>query len=173
MATYRSRSDKIKQSLSMYDVAVRYGYMPNRASFISCPFHTADNTPSLKIYKDIGRGFYCFACGANGSVIDFVMLLFKIDFRQAVVRINADFGLGLTDDKPDRREWERWQKAQIAAKKAKAKKDAKQRAMIDEHRQLWFKLCESPPPKTNADAEQRAQDMARLQHLRIWLDANP
>lgn len=173
MATYRSNFDLIKERLSMHDVAVRYGYQPNRAGFISCPFHIADNTPSLKIYKDIGRGFNCFACGASGSVIDFVMLLFKIDFRQAVVRINADFGLGLTDKKPDRRAHAKWLKERAEQEQIKAKKTAKQRAMVDKHRALWLKICESPPPKTEAEAEQRAQDLARLQHLRHWLDVNP
>lgn len=53
----------------------------------------------MKIYSG-QRGFHCFGCGAHGSVIDFVMLLYDISFRQAILRINADFGLGLTGGRP-------------------------------------------------------------------------
>ena len=70
---------------------------------MKCPFHTGDHTASLKLYDGEG-GFHCFGCGAHGSVIDFVMRLFDLNFRQAVLRINADFHLGLTSGKPDRME---------------------------------------------------------------------
>ena len=66
----------IKQSLSMQEVAEKYGFYPNRAGFIQCPFHTGDHTASLKVYPEKGGGFYCFGCKAHGSVIDFVMRLF-------------------------------------------------------------------------------------------------
>ena len=40
--------------------------------------------------------------GATAAIINFVMRLFDLNFRQAVLRINADFHLGLTSSKPDR-----------------------------------------------------------------------
>lgn len=83
--------ETIKNTLSMHDVAVRYGFEPDRAGMIVCPFHD-DVNPSLQIYDEPGRGFHCFACGAGSSVIDFVMLLFNIEFKQAVLRISMDFG---------------------------------------------------------------------------------
>ena len=49
--------DEIKQMYSMMDVIQRYGFHPNRAGFICCPFHTGDRTASMKIYPD---SFYCF-----------------------------------------------------------------------------------------------------------------
>ena len=85
--------------LTMRDVAERYGFSPNRNGYIQCPFHQGDHHASLKLYPDSG-GFHCFGCGAGGSVIDFTMLLFDITFRQALVRLNADFGLGLTGGRP-------------------------------------------------------------------------
>ena len=87
-----------------------YGFIPNRAGFIPCPFHTGDKTPSLKVYNEVGRGFHCHACGAGNSVIDFVMKLFNLTFAQAVVRLNSDFGLGLTNERPDNRELDRLRK---------------------------------------------------------------
>ena len=51
--------EEIKQTYSMRDILDRYGIHVNRSSFASCPFHTGDRTPSLKVYKS---DFYCFAC---------------------------------------------------------------------------------------------------------------
>ena len=91
----------IRRMLTAQQVAEFYGFQVGRSGFIKCPFHANDNTASLKLYDGEG-GFHCFACGAHGSVIDFVMRLFDLNFRQAVLRINADFHLGLTPSKPDR-----------------------------------------------------------------------
>lgn len=85
----------IKQSLSMQEVAERYGFIPDHAGFVQCPFHTRDNTASLKLYPGKGGGFYCFGCKAHGSVIDFVMKFFECSFQTAVERLNSDFSLGL------------------------------------------------------------------------------
>ena len=85
----------IKQSLSMQEVAEKYGFYPNRAGFVQCPFHTGDHTASLKVYTEKGGGFYCFGCKAHGSVIDFVMRLFDCSFQTAMERLNSDFGLCL------------------------------------------------------------------------------
>ena len=85
----------IKQSLSMQEVAEKYGFYPNRSGFVQCPFHTGDHTASLKVYTEKGGGFYCFGCKAHGSVIDFVMRLFDCSFQTALERLNSDFGLGL------------------------------------------------------------------------------
>ena len=91
----------IRRILTAQQVAEFYGFQVGRSGFIKCPFHANDNTASLKLYDGEG-GFHCFACGAHGSVIDFVMRLFDLNFRQAALRINADFHLGLTPSKPDR-----------------------------------------------------------------------
>ena len=72
--------DEIKEKYSMRDVAEQYGLHPNRAGFISCPFHSGDRTPSLKIYK---KDFHCHACGANGDIFDFVMRMDGLSFREA------------------------------------------------------------------------------------------
>ena len=91
----------IRSMLTAQQVAEHYGFEVNRSGFMKCPFHTGDRTASLKLY-DGESGFHCFGCGAHGSIIDFVMRLFDLNFRQAVLRINADFHLGLTSSKPDR-----------------------------------------------------------------------
>lgn len=86
-------SDRIKQLLSINDVISHYGYQVDRKGFISCPFHN-EKTASLKIYQE-SNSFHCFGCGANGDVIKFVMLLYSVDFKQAVKQINSEFYLNL------------------------------------------------------------------------------
>lgn len=86
-------AEEIKLRVSMDDLFERYDLHPNRAGFIVCPFHS-EKTPSLSAY-DGGKRWKCFGCGEGGDVIRFVMLLHGINFRQALMRINDDFGLGL------------------------------------------------------------------------------
>ena len=80
--------DEIKQSISMREVVERYGYHPNRAGFISCPFHNGDRTPSMKIYK---RDYHCHACGANGDVFSFVMGMEHCDFKTAFKMLGGSY----------------------------------------------------------------------------------
>lgn len=83
--------DEIINNVKMQDIFRQYGFNPNRGGFICCPFHR-EKTASLKAYKNDTR-FKCFGCGASGSVIDFVMRLFNIDFRQALARLSYDFNI--------------------------------------------------------------------------------
>ncbi len=71
-----------------------YGIEINRSGFVRCPFHGGDRTPSLKIYPG-NRGWCCFGCNTSGSVIDFVMHYFNLDFTAATIKLNDDFNLGL------------------------------------------------------------------------------
>ena len=120
----------------MHNICEKYGIEINRASFISCPQHS-EKTPSMKIYKDTGRGYYCFGCNSGGSVIDFVMQLFQIDFRAAVVRINCDFGLGLSEEKPDARQLDEYRKRKRAEEIELNRYRAEYWAKCYEHRRLW------------------------------------
>ena len=96
MAMVSYRSERIKAALDIERVVSFYGYEPNRQGFVNCPFHS-ERTASCKIYPR-SNSFYCFGCGAGGDVIDFVRLLYGLDFRQACVRLEADFGLvGVSD----------------------------------------------------------------------------
>jgi DNA primase len=85
----------IKGAVSMEDAARRYGLELQRDDFLHCPFHAGDHTASLKIYPD-GRGWYCYGCNQGGDVITFVQKLFGLNFNQTLIRIDNDFGLGLS-----------------------------------------------------------------------------
>jgi hypothetical protein len=50
------------------------GQPVGRSGKVRCPFHT-DGTPSLHVYHEPGRGWYCFGCGRGGSVYDLAALL--------------------------------------------------------------------------------------------------
>ena len=59
-----------------------------------CPFH-GDKHPSMKV----DSRFHCFACQADGDVIDFVGRLFQLSPYKAVEKLKNDFGKALADGK--------------------------------------------------------------------------
>lgn len=83
----------IKNAVSMEDVCHRYGIDINRGGFIKCCFHD-DRKPSVKVYPR-NRGFCCFSCGVSGSVIDWTMQYFGLSFKDAALKLDTDFNLGL------------------------------------------------------------------------------
>ncbi len=95
-------ASEIKRLLPAPVVFSAYGLPLNRSGFVQCPFHQGDRHASLKVYSENKTGWHCFGCGAGGTVIDFVMRYFGVDFREACSRLNEDFHLGLTDRKPTR-----------------------------------------------------------------------
>ena len=97
-------ADEIKAAITMDDVCRQYGFEVGRGGFVRCPFHSGDRTASLKVYPG-DRGWHCFGCNKGGSVISFVMELFGLNFKQALVRMNQDFNLGLTQERPARHEY--------------------------------------------------------------------
>ncbi|MDR1334132.1 MAG: DNA primase [Holosporaceae bacterium] len=56
-----------------------------------CPFHK-EKTGSLKVDPDKGY-YYCFGCGANGDIINFVKDFDKINFVEAVELIANLYGI--------------------------------------------------------------------------------
>lgn len=95
-------AEKIKSIVSMPEMMEQYGFRLDKAGFCKCPFHS-ERSASFKVYPG-QRGYYCFGCGAHGSVIDFVMLYFGLSFKDALAKINEDFSLGLPiGEKLDRR----------------------------------------------------------------------
>lgn len=89
---------EVRDRVSVMEAALRYGFEPDRQGKIRCPFH-ADEHPSLQLYKG-SRGWWCYVCDRGGSVIDFVAGLFSISPREAALKLNEDFSLGLTLERP-------------------------------------------------------------------------
>jgi len=85
---------EIKSKVSCFDAARHYGFEPNKAGYICCPFHH-EKTPSLKLWND---HFKCFGCGCYGDVIAFVRKYKNCDFPEAMNELNREFQLGLPLD---------------------------------------------------------------------------
>ena len=168
-----SVADEIKQSLSMEQVARTYGFNPNSAGFIRCPFH-ADKSASLKIYKECGRGFHCFGCGAGNSVIDFAMLLFGLSAKDAMSRLNADFGLNLTQTHESSRERsERVRAAEKAARELATFQAEYDRRCI-EYRRLWIaKKYKAPKRSCESPCDEYVEACMKIDALNYWFDRNP
>jgi len=114
--------DEIKSRLSMKEVAQMYGFHVNsRANTMLCPFHD-DHHNSMHVYPG-KRGFFCYSCNSGGSVIDFVMKLFDLNFIDACKKMNEDFRLGLPIDKELTEQQRR--EAEEASKKRKAEMEAR------------------------------------------------
>ena len=167
MVNYRSNSaaEEIKELLTMDQVARRYGFTPNRAGYICCPFHK-EKTASLKIYPGNG-GWHCFGCGAGGSVINFVMKLFGLSFPQAVVRLSSDFRLGLTAQRPTKQEASHILEERRRRELERQKAGQEYRAMAAEHQYWWEvqKQFEYPHPLY-------VEAVKRLPYLEWWLVEN-
>lgn len=139
------RSDtaaQIRQALTAEQVAEFYGFTPDRGGFIRCPFHAGDNHGSLKLYPG-ARGWHCFGCNEGGTVIDFVMKLFNIPFREAVARLSADFGLNLTNSPPDRKARSEALERRRREAAARARRDEALRSLSEEYRRCYeiVNLC--------------------------------
>lgn len=167
-------ASQLKERLSAREVVERYGFHPDRAGFIQCPFHQGDKHGSLKIYEGDRTGWHCFGCGAGGSVIDFAMRLFDIDFRQACVRLNVDFCLGLTDEKPSREERSALLEARRLADAQKAACEAEYRRKAAAFR-YYNEIVTYFAPVRTPDGEVfihplYAEAVKRLPILEYWLD---
>lgn len=89
----RDAAQYIRDTVSMDTLLGLYGYK-TKHGFMVCPFHSGDHTASLKVYEG-GKGWFCYGCGAGGSVIDFVMKHDDCSFKTAVKAIDGALGLGL------------------------------------------------------------------------------
>lgn len=83
--------EEILNTITMNDIIQKYGIKHNRKK-ISCPFHGLDKHPSAQIYD---KYFHCFSCGEHLDVIGFVEKYFRLDFKEAMQKINLDFNLDL------------------------------------------------------------------------------
>lgn len=79
--------DEVKQNVTVWQAAERYGLKPNRSGLIRCIFHN-DKSPSMKV----DRRYYCFGCGCTGDAIDFTAQLFDIGLKDAAMKLADDLG---------------------------------------------------------------------------------
>ena len=137
---------QVKNSVSIEYVLNRYGIEFKRNKAI-CPFHN-DKIPSLAIHKQ-KQIFKCFVCEVAGDSITFVAKLFNLSNIDAAKKIDHDFNLNLTNEKPSRADI-------IRAKRIQAKIDEKKKAVEEaiENYMYWVekfakfdRLCMDNMPK--------------------------
>ena len=92
MNSFSYIKDQLKSSVTVRQVASRYMGVDVGRSNVCCPFH-GEKKPSMSVLDDF---YYCHSCGATGDAIAFVMNFNNESFKDAVVTIDNDFGLGLT-----------------------------------------------------------------------------
>ena len=80
--------EAVKPNISTRQAAEMYGIKVNRNGMAVCPFHN-DKNPSMKVDKR----FHCFACQADGDVIDFVSHLCGLPCKEAAMKLADDFGI--------------------------------------------------------------------------------
>lgn len=81
--------EKVKQAVSVPQAAQFYGVPVDRSGKCCCMFHR-DKHPSMKLNDDY---YYCFACHASGDVISFTAKLFRLNKKEAALKLAANFGL--------------------------------------------------------------------------------
>ena len=80
--------EAVKPNVTTRQAAEMYGIKVNRNGMAVCPFHN-DKSPSMKVDKR----FHCFACQADGDVIDFVSRLCGLPCKEAAMKLADDFGI--------------------------------------------------------------------------------
>lgn len=89
-------SNEISSVMSAYVSLKRAG----RDSVCLCPFHS-EKTASCHVYQDT-QSFYCFGCGAGGSVITFIQLIENLDFIESVKFLAQRAGIPMPEDTRDK-----------------------------------------------------------------------
>jgi DNA primase len=88
-------ADKICDALDLREVMEHYGIEFNNKGFCHCFMHK-EKTASMSIKNN---HYKCFGCGAYGGVVDFVMEYCGVSFKQALVRLDSEFHLGIISNK--------------------------------------------------------------------------
>jgi len=84
-----------------------------------CPFHS-ERTPSFTVDSQKGL-FYCFGCGAGGSVVTFIQKIENLDFMEAVRELADRAGLRMPEMNAAEEQMERLRKQILEANREAAR----------------------------------------------------
>lgn len=153
-------AEQITELVSIPDVLNRYGYGLGKNKRIPCPIHNGKD--SNFAYTD--TVYHCWTCGASGNVINLIRELFGLNFGQALIKINCDFGLGLTSKRPSYRDRVNASKRKKQKKLEKLEKQRKRQEhlkMCNLHRVLFRQMLTG----TKIDGLSEY-----INSLELWLD---
>ena len=85
--------EKVRSGSDIIEVVQGYARIKQRGRnfFGLCPFHN-EKTPSFSVNPD-KQIFKCFGCGIGGGVINFIMEIEKLDFKDAVIFLAEHSGI--------------------------------------------------------------------------------
>ena len=183
----------VKAAVTTRQLAELYGLRPDRRGMVCCPFH-GDKHPSMKV----DTRFHCFACGADGDVIDFAARLHGLSKWDAARRIAGELNLSVAsgDSSPSRGAFGKETKlcgmprppllGEVASRRddgevlsplqqylAQIRQNKTQYAPKNPEEPLHPKFCEAV--HTEAQAEQLLAELSRLspKEQRMWKMAHP
>lgn len=156
---------KIKESVSMQQVAEYYGLQINRKGLCLCPFHQ-DKDPSLKIYPN-GKGFYCFSCGAGGDQIKFATMYLDKSNYEAAKELAVAFNIPLAEPVTYREKRE----AELARRRRAAVAAFRKRAVMYV-KMYWILLCEAIHER-NEHFTEALQNITYIEYLLQTLEECP
>ena len=93
--------DEIKSRISIEDVLSEQEVYLKRGR-CRCPLHNGDNPTSFSVSRD-GRYFRCYSCGAKGSVVDLVMIMYSLDLKDAIQWLAQKAGLSQNNAIPHKK----------------------------------------------------------------------
>lgn len=119
----------IKDRVRIEEVLDRYWGQADRAGRYKCVFHNGkDNNMGI-----VGNRCNCFVCNESGDSIKVVQTIFSLSTKQAIAKIDEDFGLGF--GKPltaqEKRKYAEQQKAREVAKQRQANLEKFERECLD------------------------------------------
>jgi len=93
--------EQVKDAADIVDVVGKHVQLKRSGSEFSglCPFHD-ERTPSFGVNPS-KQAYYCFGCGAGGSVLRFVMDFHNLPFPEAVQQLAGQYGIEIVEEEYD------------------------------------------------------------------------
>ena len=91
--------EKVRSSSDIVEVIQGYVQIKQKGRnfFGICPFHN-EKTPSFSVNPD-KQIFKCFGCGLGGGVINFIMEIEKLEFKDSIIYLAEHSGIDIELDK--------------------------------------------------------------------------
>lgn len=161
----------IKERLTMCDVLERYGFSAKRR--IPCPLHNGkDDNFEVK-----GNNWRCYSHCGNGDTISFVQKLFDLPFRDALRKIDTDFGLNIYGDHSfEELRRSHYQQQALQAKREREKREKKKAedeywAAFDEWKRLFDNRWKYKPKSQDEELHPLfVESLQKLDYQQYLLD---
>lgn len=147
-----------------------------------CPLH-GERTPSMRLYEEPERGFYCFGCHKGGDAIKLYAELYRLEPLDAAKALAAAFGIAidgpLSKQQPTvynlQRALERFRADRLAAlREARTLADGVCRCRVaaDGPEASWDDpaFVQALAARAAADVEIEQWESATLENLAEWME---